>query len=184
MQRGNYNCKHPIEAVTGAQPVISTDHEAIHLGWGYSASVFAEGVADNAYVQLEIKTPETADLGIVHLKTYRGWAEGGLAALSILEAPTLTTGDAAFVPKNRSRLGTPAASKCTIKTNPTSISDGTVIEGPIACGGGGTGQGTGGNFSKDQEIILKENTTYLVRVQNLAGSAKALGLWIFWYEEV
>lgn len=184
MTRENYNMRTPIEAVTKAVPVIPTDHEANHLGWGYSASVFAEGVADNGYVQLEFKTPATLAAGAVHLKSYRGWAEGGLATLEIIEAPTLTTGNTAFVPKNRRRTGTPPTSGCTLKTDPTSISAGTTIEGPIACGGGGAGGGAGGNVTQDQELVLNENTTYLIRVQNLAGSAKALGLWIFWYEEL
>lgn len=174
----------PREAITGAVPVINTDHEAIHLKWGYSASVYAEAVADDGVIMIEFKTPPATSGRTVHLKNYRAWCEGGLAKFDITEAPTLTTGLTAIVPGNRNRVGTPETSASTLKSNPTSISAGTVIEGPVAFGGGGAGGGSAGNASTDQEIVLAVNTTYLIRVTNLAGAAKALGLWIYWYEEV
>jgi len=181
--RGNYNQKYQVEAFTQAQPVISTDHEFIHLGMGYVASVFAEGVADDAAVMIEFKTPATEALGVVHLKEYKPWGSGGVNKLEIIEAPTLTTGNAAITPANRNRVGTPADSAATLKSNPTSISAGTTIEGPMAFGGGGSGRGAGGNSTSDQEIVLKPNTTYLIKATNLSGGAAALGIWIFWYEE-
>lgn len=172
----------PIESFTTGVPVINTDHEAIHLGFGYSASVYAEAIADDGLRLLELVTP-AASSGYVHLKAYKPWSEGGVAKFEIVEAPTLTTGSTALVPLNRKRTGTPGTSAVVLKTDPTSISAGTVIEGPTAFGGGGAGAGVGGNFSNDQEIVLKPSTTYLFRLTNLAGAAKAMGLWIFWYEE-
>ena len=47
----------------------------------------------------------------------------------------------------------------------------------------GAGGGTGGSSDMDQEIVLKPSTTYLIKATNLSGAAKALGLWLFWYEE-
>lgn len=172
----------PQEAITGGLPVINTDHEAIHLGWGYSASHYAEAVADDAAILLEFTTP-AASASYVHLKAYRPWCEGGLAKFEIIEAPTLTTGSTAITPRNRRRTGTAPTSGVTVKSDPTSISAGTTIEGPTAFGGGGAGGGAGGNYVNDQELLLKPATTYLFRITNLAGAAKALGLWLFWYEE-
>lgn len=173
----------PIENITKAVPVINTDHEAVHLGYGFSASVFAELVADDAAVYIEFKAPAASSGKVAHLKAYRPWSEGGVAKLEITEAPTLTTGSSAITPQNRNRYGTPAVSVSTLKSNPTSISAGTIIDGPIPVGGGGAGGGFGGNLSNDQELVFDPGKTYLLTVTNLAGSAKALGLWIFWYEE-
>jgi hypothetical protein len=173
----------PLERVTGAVPVINSDHEAVHLGWGYAASVYAEAVADDGLIYIEFKTP-VKESGTVHLKAYRTWTEGGLASFTITEAPVLTTGSTTLTPHNRLRTSVaPQKSRSILKSDPTSISGGTAIEGPFAFGGGGVGTGAGGGISSDQELVLGHSTTYLLAVKNLAGAAKALGLWIFWYEE-
>lgn len=170
-----------LERVTGANRVITSDHANIHAGEGFNAWVFAEGVADNGYVQVEFATTGSSG-SYVHMKLMNAWAEGGIALFEALESPTLTTGATAFVPVNLRRTGTPAASVSVLKTNPTSISAGTVIRAYLI-GGGGAGGGSGGSNDKDIELVLKPGATYLFRVQNLAGSAKALSLWLFWYEE-
>ena len=169
----------PIDSVTGAQRVILSDHSNIHRGEGYNAWVFAEGVADDGYAQIEFRTPAA---GYVHMKLVQAWAEGGLALFEAIEAPTLTTGVTAFTPQNLRRVGTPPASTSVLKTDPTVVSGGTVIRAYLL-GGGGVGGGNGGQTGLDTELVLKPGTTYLFRVQNLAGAAKALSLWLFWYEE-
>lgn len=167
-----------LDLVTGAQRVITSDHSAIHNGEGFNAWVYAEGVADNGYVQMEFKT---AAANYVHMKLMTGLAEG-LALFEAVEAPTLTTGSTTFTPINLNRVGTPPSSTSTLKTNPTGISGGTVLRAYLL-GGGSGGNAPGGSDDKDIELVLKPATTYLFRVQNLAGSAKALSLWLFWYEE-
>jgi len=172
----------PREGLTGAVPVINSDHENIHTSKGFSASVWTEVVADDGVVLLEFKTPSVASGKYVHLKNYKAFGEGGLNTLEIIEAPTLTTGAAAVDAINRNRVA-PTASAATLKSNPTGISAGTKIEQPFPFGGGGAGSGSGGLKDKDLEFQLAVNTTYLFKLTNLSGAAKALGLWVFWYEE-
>lgn len=167
-----------LERVTGAHRVISSDHGNIHAGEGFSVSNYAEGVADDAYLYVEFRTP--ADK-YVHMKVMNALADG-LALFEAVEAPTLTTGAAALTAHNLRRVATVPPCGCTIKSNPTSISGGTVIRSYFV-GGGTGGNASGGDSSVDTEIVLATSTTYLFRVRNLAGSAKALSLWLFWYEE-
>ena len=176
----------PQEAVTFGVPVINSDHEAIHLKYGYSLSRYAEGVADDAFLYVELKTPTVASGKIVHLKVWRPWGEGGLNSMEVVEAPTFTTGSTSIIAniQNRNRYGDDVATAMQLaKSDPTSISVGTVIDGPVLFGGGGAGGGSGGSLSNDQELVLEQNTTYIIRLKNLSGAAKAMGIWLFWYEE-
>lgn len=179
MERGGLSTPH--DEFTGSLGVMTSDHNAIHIGLGYSVSTFTEGVADDGYVYLELITPNTANR-YIHLKKWEGWTEGGIAMIEVVESPTLTTGLTAVTPQNRRRTGTVPSTAVSVKSNPTGISGGTVIDSKVF-GGGGAGGGFGGNTDNDNELVLGVNKTYLVRVRNLAGSAKALGIWLFWYEE-
>jgi len=163
------------ERVTGATRVIMSDHGNIHAGEGFNAWVFAEGVADDAYNQIEFITGSSH---YVHLKSIMAFAEG-LGSLEVIEAPTLTTGSTPFVPQNLNCSDTPPVSESILKINPTSISAGTVKRAYLI----GAGKENGGPTNLDTEIVLKQSTTYLIRVRNLGGAAKALSLWLFWYEE-
>lgn len=163
------------ERVTGAQCVITSDHANIHEGEGFNAWVYAEGAVDDAYVQLEFKTPLTGRY--IHMKSMVAMSEG-LGSFEVIESPTLTTGSTAFVPTQLNRNNS-TASTVIIKSNPTTISGGTVLRAYLI----GAGKENGGPANNDTEIVLKPDTTYLFRVRNLAGAAKALSLYLFWYEE-
>lgn len=180
MNRGGLET--PQDQFTGAMVFAADDHNFVHSGLGYSVATFTEAVADDGFIYLELITPSVSSR-YVHLKKWVGWSEGGVATIEVVESPTLTTGATAIIPQNRKRTGTPGTSAVLVKTNPTSISGGTVIDGPTIFGGGGAGGGFGGNADSNIELVLGVNKTYLVRIKNLAGAAKAMGLWLFWYEE-
>jgi hypothetical protein len=173
----------PQEAVTKAVPSISTDHEAIHLGWGFSASYYAEGVADNGVIEMLVLAPASGK--VIHLKQWKPWGEGGLNKIEIFEAPTHTgTTGTLITPANRNRYSySTTAAAAVVRSMPTITADGTLLDGPALFGGGGVGAGSGGSDDMDNEIVMKANTKYLIRCTNLSGAAKALGLWLFWYEE-
>lgn len=166
------------ERITGATRVITSDHANIHDGEGFELSISAEGVADNGTVLIELTTPAVR---YAHLKQISPWAEGGVASIDILEGSTSSGGTDA-TPVNKKRVGTPVAATVTAKTGVTP-SGGTAIMPPVLFGGGGAGQGTAGGNSMDNEWVLKPETKYVIRVTNLAGAAKALSLYLFWYEE-
>lgn len=169
-----------LEEVTAGNRTISTDHSSIHSGEGFNASIYGEAVADDGFVQMEFRTSSSAN-SYVHMKLMSAMSEG-LSLFTAVEAPTLTTGATAVTPQNLRRVDTPPTSVSVLKSNPTSISGGTIIRA-YYIGAGGTGTGAGGMNDKDIELVLKPDTVYLFRVQNIAGAAKALSLWLFWYEE-
>lgn len=169
-----------LETVTGGNRVISTDHSSIHAGEAFNASVYTEAVADDGFVQIEFRTSSNAG-SYVHMKLMSAMSEG-LSLFTAVEAPTLTAGVTAITPQNLRRVNTPPTSVSTLRSNPTNISGGTIIRGYFI-GTGGVGSGAGGTNDKDIELVLRPATAYLFRLQNLAGSAKALSLWLFWYEE-
>lgn len=178
--RYEYGGDVPKEKLTGAAVGITSDHNNIHTKLGFSVSNAAEGVADDGYLYIELR-PAAGKYG--HLKICKPWTEGGLASFEIVEAPTLTAGLTALTPQNRNRVAPVPASGIVCKSNPTAIANGTVIHGPVFFGGGGAGGGAGDSDPMDAEIVMAPETIYLARVRNLAGAAKALSLWLFWYEE-
>jgi hypothetical protein len=172
----------PRENVTGGAVTITTDHEAIHKGWGFSAAHFAEGIADNGTLAILLTPPETGK--IIHLKQWKPWGEGGLNKIEIFQAPTVTAPGTAITPANRERAFHAAvASTMTVAHTPTTTADGTRLDGPSLFGGGGAGGGSGGQDDSDQEIVLAPGIPSLVKLTNLSGAAKAMGIWLFWYEE-
>ena len=109
------------------------------------------------------------------MKAVRAFTGGTSGLLEILEAPTITDGNAALTPVNRRRTGTPPASGVTVYSNPTSISAGTVIASTYFTGKA--------DFLADQlELILKAGTKYLYRFTNSSGGAAVCSMELFWYE--
>jgi len=166
------------ERVTGAVRNISSDHANIHDHEGFELCFGTEAVADDGTILIEIVTGSAK---YVHMKHMRPWSEGGVASFDIVEGGTSTGGTGA-TPKDKNRNGTPSTSSVTVKTGVTPTG-GTSIRDPELFGGGGPGSGAGGSASIENEWVLARSTNYLFRVKNLAGSAKALGLTLFWYEE-
>jgi hypothetical protein len=166
------------ERVTGARMTISSDHANIHAGEGFQFQISAEAVADDGTVIVEMTTGSTK---YVHMKQLIPWSEGGVASIDILEANT-SSGGSAGAPINKWRAGTPQATSVTLKTG-TTPSAGTAIQPALMFGGGGAGLGVAGSMTMDNEWVLARSTIYTFRVKNLAGAAKALSLYLFWYEE-
>lgn len=166
------------ERVTGSQRVITSDHANIHDHEGFELVFGTEAVADDGTILIEVTTPASR---YVHMKHMKPWCEGGVASFDITEGHTSSGGSAA-TPYDKNRAGTPSTPGVTAKTGVTP-SGGTVIRSPELFGGGGSGGGAGGSMSLENEWVLNPETLYLFRVKNLAGSAKALSLVLFWYEE-
>lgn len=172
-----------IERVTGAHPVITTDHAAIHDGIAFSAVKKFASLAAGASAYLEFIVPAGA---YVHFKPVSIQADGPKVTLQIIEAPTLTTGTTAITPVNRRRVGTPTASLVTIHSDPSGISAGTIVDQDYIGGGTGAGGSTvsGGMATNENEWPLKPATTYLCKVTNDGSAAVNVNVKVFWYEEV
>jgi len=169
------------DRLTGLGVSMNDDHMQVHDGVAYAAWNYAEGIADNGSLALELITGSDC---WVHMKRFEAFADRTPWLLEIIEAPTVTTGVTPFVPINRLRPSSNTA-ESVVKTNPTGISGGTVVDAYFFGGGNGNGgrnAGTGRDTSL--EIVLKQDTTYIFRITNLSGDV-ALGasLWVYFYEE-
>lgn len=170
-----------IEEITGSALAISTDHSNIHAGIAYTTTnKFTIAAAGSAY--LEMIVPAGA---YVHFKPVSMQTDGPKITIQLIEAPALTTGSTAVVPANRRRVATPTVSIVTVKSNPTAVSAGTVLDQDYIGGGTGNGQTvTGGNASNDNEWVLKPATTYVLKVTNGGASSADVNIKTFWYEEL
>jgi hypothetical protein len=100
----------------------------------------------------------------------------GTWAVSIIEAPTGVTAGTAFVPWNRSRLGTPAACSAVFKIDVTGTTGGTEFTmGNINAGTGVVSETSmgGSEGGWDDEIILKPSTQYVLKLLSGATTGNA-----------
>jgi len=167
-----------IDQGTGLPITMNDAHASVHNGIAFSAWNYGAITTGNS-LYLELKTPSDY---FIHLKKVELWATGAPILFNLIEAPTLTTGVTSFTPQKRNRNGLYSASLA-IKTNPTTISGGTIIDA-YEFGGGGIGSSAmASTRSTDDEIILKKDTTYLVKCTNNAATTVNISAWVYWYEE-
>lgn len=169
------------DRLTGHGIVFGDDHANVHNGIAYAAWNYAESIADDGTLLIEFNTPSDT---YVHFKRLEFGADRFPWLVEIVEAPTLTTGASAITAYNRLRTSSNTCD-CTLKSNPTVISGGTVIEAYYAGGGNGVGgRSSADSRSTDLEVIFKKDTTYLIRATNISGdTALGASLWAYWYEE-
>lgn len=154
---------------------ISFVHERIHEGDTFSASYAAEGFADNAVIDFVITT------GVKQFHLTGFVSAGGDALAYLYEAPTVTggTGTAqSLLNKNRTKTNVPNSS---VLRNPTVTNVGTLLQSILIPGGTG-GNAVGATTGARNEWILAPNTKYLVRLQNVAGTAQPMAMDIEGYE--
>ena len=169
-----------IEEVTGAYRSVTTDHDLIHQGKAFT-TVNKFTIASAASAYLEMIIPAGA---YVHFKPVAMQSDGPKITIQLIEAPTITTGSTAVTPANRRRIGTPAISTVTVKSNPTGVSGGTVLDQDYIGGGTGNAQTTSGGASQnDNEWVLKAGTTYVIKVTNGGSGSADVNIKTFWYEE-
>lgn len=163
------------DARTGVPQVISVTEHQIHTGNTYVVTQKYAAVAAGASVYLELKTPNTAT--IVNLKEISAFSTKATGAVSLIEAPTVTTGATAVTPVNLNRQSANTAASV-VKSNPTGISGGTTLETiPIY------NYATPRQELADKEYDLAKNTTYLVKLTNNDAAEADMIVRIIFYSE-
>jgi len=166
-----------METVFGkrAIPVISNELNHIHGGLYFTASVTKADLGAAALLYIEMIIPENIE---VHLKSF-SYYNGDDGHFEFVEAPTLTTGVTPLTAYNKYRRSV-KKSGIVLKSNPTGISGGTVLD-PMFFKG--TNQAPGILITNDTEWILKPSTTYLLRLENNGAGAEQALLKAGWCEE-
>ena len=174
--------QHVVDVLSGCLTTITNLHRHVHEGKAFEIYKVVTGLANNAHTYIELKTPLT---DLIHLKNTSFWISEGPVLLKIIEAPTLTTGTTPFVPVNLNRRlkdGSVIASGAVVKVDPTGISGGTEIKA-FRFGVSGVGSQESESVVRNEiERLLREDTTYLLDLQNLSGSAIDLTMSMIYYE--
>lgn len=161
-----------VEDDTSSLLSITPEHAMVHAGKGFRAAIKTGSLAQNAsyYIQFATGAKE------VHLKPIT-IAGGQNMDLVLTEGFTSTVGSAyTVVNSNRKHSST---STVTITNNVTLGTAGTEIDRDFT--GVGNARGAVLNNGGD-ELYLKANTIYGIKVTNTDGNAAAALVKMFWYE--
>jgi hypothetical protein len=170
-----------VDFFTGYPVVIQGDHAYIHQGLGYNLSRDTGSLAANAVYVVSLRTPENTSY--IHLRPTGLSSTANTMQMRIAEGSTVTGGSAG-TPLNRNRNNSRPC-LCTVGLGVTLSAEGTVLQ--VAQVGAGTNAGNasgGGNDGSAEEWVLKPNTTYSIRFQNVGATTATTGYFnLFWYEE-
>ena len=167
---------HKMDGITGAQVVITYPHHEVHDGEMWSVSHFAEGIADDGTLILAFEN--LADC-IAHL-TMDGRA-GGDASIELIEGPVISDKVAHPVYNMNRERGDANAFIWWI--DPTLVGGTVIAEDGLPGGQKNQASSAVGGTRPGLEWITNPETTYAIRLTNLAGSAKMLSLGVNYYIE-
>lgn len=171
-----------LDYFSGCLLFITNLHHHIHEGKAFVIDLIATGIANNAYLDLELITPPNE---FIHVKNFHIWISEGPIVYQFLESPTITTGITPIIPANLNRTrknGSVIESSVIAKINPTGISGGNIIRTRRF---GVNGQGSQSSESKGEtqiENVLNHDTTYVLRIQNVSGQVIDISTELVWYE--
>ena len=156
----------------------SIEHARTHAGELYKVGVNNAALGAAAFLYIQLNVPAGLELHVKAPAVYNSLA----ATLDLLEAPTITDGTTAIVPRNKKRSSTHDATMTgRIFSDPTAISAGTTLD---LINFTGALVSPDGPQPSDMEWILKQNTKYVFRLQNNGGGASTAFLRLHFYEQL
>ena len=166
------------ESLTKYMAIIDSDHAYIHDGIAFTA-IIDSGSISAAY-DIAFTTP-TVDSGkYVHWRPIGIQTSADYCKYELREGDSFSSGSA-VTPINRNRISTRTSSMQTFVKNATATPTGTLIQlGGVGTSGNPSSQ-SGGGSAASQEIVLEQNTNYVLTLT--PDSATTVTLELFWYEE-
>jgi len=160
-----------LDTTTNSAKTVDYAHNEIHSGSHFYYQGYRD-VASGDSLQFLITTPNTTEWG--HL-LMDGSCEGE-CEIVLYEAATASGGTAITIYNNNRNSAHSAT--ITWAVDPTVASLGTSIGSNRI----GSGRFEGGVARNDNEIVLKQDTKYILKVNNEAGAANLVNLNAGWYE--
>lgn len=147
----------------GAQIVISPEHHEIHCGDSYECTDSVD-LPNNGVRNILIVVPDHPEVGqLQKLYHFKDIIEvHSECTLTLFEGATVTASGTAIPSFNRNRNSI-LSDTLGIFHTPTITDDGNAIWGPWVLG---DGRSVGNERGRDSEFVLKNNTTYLLRIEN------------------
>lgn len=150
-----------IDPYTESTATIDYVHHEIHDGHHFNYCDYdISPLGASAKIEFVFITPNTSVW--VHF-VFEVFSSTG-ATIELFAEASDVVGGTAITPRNNNRNST-NTSGVTLLRDPTSITDGTRAAGFLA----GANR-AGGFVERSREFILKQNTTYLIRITSLASS--------------
>ena len=148
-----------VDASTDTMQTIDYAHHEVHSGSHYYVSGHTTLVSGGT-IQFTLQTPDTTKEAHMLFNI----SASDVTTVTVYEGSTGISGGTAIVPFNNNR-NSANTSGLTVTVNPA-VTSGTAIIDAYSFGstGGGNAPSIGGSASRDDEIILKHNTTYLWRI--------------------
>ena len=183
-----------IDSITNSLMMIEYEHHEIHSGSSFS--IFYENITtsdDDHRTAIGFQTPNTTKWLHMIIEI----AASDPADFDLLEAPTITGGNGTeqtVYNRNRNssttstvlnQAGSPVAGSVTTYTEAeiadATFSGGTSLSHTTLVGGSGP-KAVGGSTRGSQEWILKQNTKYILLLQNVGAAVNTHTIAIDWYE--
>lgn len=183
MSSGQGFIKQLIENFTGFLTIISSDHNYIHQGIGFSVVYQVSALGAGAKVYLGITTPSGASGKYIHFRP-TGFSSTDSGVVGKIYENLSYTGGSSVTPFNRNRVSTTTSSS-TVATGVTATPGAQLVVAAASVGSGGnpTSSAGGGGSSENNELIFKAATPYVIEIENIGAAATNVVLTLFWYEE-
>lgn len=159
-----------IDGVTKTLQTMNYEHHEIHEGNHYNYADYDNDVASSEIINFVMTTPNTATRIHFYFNIFSSLG----ATLELFEG-TVATGGASIAPRNNER-NSDNESTVTLVKDPTITNDGVRASGFLV----GANR-EAGMIDRDREFVLKQNTSYLVRITSLANS-NGISWDAEWYE--
>ncbi|MGL4679687.1 MAG: hypothetical protein ACRCWC_09955, partial [Plesiomonas shigelloides] len=152
-----------LDNFTGYKVTVASDHSYIHQGIGFTVSGVSTSIAAAGTYVLSFVTP--AD-------KYIHWRPTGLSSTANvlqmrLAEDSTVTGGTAVTPRNRNRISGNVA-KTLVNVGVTLSTEGNILfYGQVGSGSNAANATGGSNDGSAEEWVLKRNTTYSLRFENI-----------------
>lgn len=166
------------EEFTKYTGVINSDHAYIHAGIAFTA-IINTGSISAAY-DIAFTTPDEESGKFVHWRPIGVDTSADFVDFVLREGDTFSSGTA-VTPINRNRISKNTSKMQTFVYNATATPAGTIVQrGGIGTAGNAASKAGGGSRAAE-ELILKQNTNYVLTLT--PAGATTVNLSLFWYEE-
>lgn len=160
---------------SGAIVFINYEHGKVHLGEFFVVGGTEAAIANNGTIDLYIVTPATKTL-----HTYLSLQAGGDATIQVYDSTTISAAGTILTARNLNREF-PDGMDTQFQKDPTISALGTLFWENLLPGGRGGGS-PGAISDQSEQIVFARNSTYLIRLTNIAGTAQPLGIQLAIYE--
>jgi hypothetical protein len=167
------------DEATGAKITIEFPHSEVHEGDHYKI-VGSSSLTNGQICEFIIKTPNTAKWA--HLLIDYQSNASAFTLIGYEGVTVATTGATAVTPFNNDRNSSNTSGLSIWRSTGTATTSATIIDGLFTIGSSGNPQTrVGGQQSRSDELILKQNTWYVFRFTNGADT-NVINFRFSWYE--